>query len=95
MVDQRRHEQSRRLARTRDGEGPAPQLLRLQRPRVRSFRESLHLRVELVEREPAGAVHDRHDEPLVGLHRDPDVVAVEEHELAVLDTRIQLRELSE
>ncbi len=55
----------------------------------------LHLGVELVEREPVGAVDDRDDEPLLGLDRDADVVAVEQHELPVLDARIQLRELAQ
>ena len=38
---------------------------------------------------------DRDDEPLLGLDGDADVVAVEQHELAVLDARVQLRELAE
>ncbi len=95
MVDQRRHEQPRRLACARDGEGAAAQVLRLQRSRVGAVGEAFHLGVELVERQLVGAVHDGNDEPLLGLHRDADVVAVEQHELCVLDPRVQLRELAE
>ena len=62
--------------------------------RVGCLGEALHLGVELVEREPVGAVDDRDDEPLLGLDRDADVVAVEQHELPVLDARVQLRELA-
>ena len=95
MVDQRRHEQPRRLARARDGERSAAQLLRLQRSRVRALGEPPHLGVDLVERQLVGAVHHGDDEPLLGLHREADVVAVEQHELPVLDAGVQLRELAQ
>ena len=64
-----------------------------ERARVRGLGEAPHLGVELVEREPVGAADDRDDEPLLGLDGDADVVAVEQHELVVLDARVQLREL--
>ena len=38
---------------------------------------------------------DRDDEPVLGLDRDAEVVAVEQHERAVLDARVQLRELAQ
>ena len=39
--------------------------------------------------------HDGNDEPLLGLHGDPEVVALEIDELVVLDARVQLRELAQ
>ncbi len=39
------------------------------------------------------AAHDGHDEPLVGLHGDAEVVAVEVDDLVALEARVQLREL--
>ena len=62
-------------------------------PRLRRFGEALDLGVELVERARVAVAHDRHDEPLLGLHRDADVVAVEQHEVVAVDARVQLREL--
>ena len=38
---------------------------------------------------------DRDDKALLGLDGNPEVVAVEQHELAVLDARVELRELLE
>ena len=94
MVDERRHEQAGRLAGARHRERAAAQLLRLQRARLRRLGEAPHLGVELVERARVAAADDRDDEPLLGLDGDADVVAVEQHELAVLDARVQLRELA-
>ena len=59
VVDERRHEQAGGLARARDRERAAAQLLRFQRPGVRGLGEAPHLGVELVERELVGAVDDR------------------------------------
>ena len=39
-------------------------------------------------------MHDGDDEPQFGLDGDAEVVAVEQHELPVLDARVQLRELT-
>ena len=41
------------------------------------------------------AAHDRHDEPFLGLHRDADVVAVEEHDRVPVEPRVELGELDE
>ena len=38
---------------------------------------------------------DRHDEAVVGLHSDPDVVAVEIDDRVAVESRVQLRELGE
>ena len=78
MVDQRRHEEARRAARARDRERPAAQLLRRERAGLRRLGESPHVGVELLERPRVAVAHDRNDETLLGLHRDADVVAVEQ-----------------
>jgi hypothetical protein len=61
VVDQRRHEHARELARARD------------------------LRV--------AAAHDRHDEALLRLHREAEVVAVEVDDRVAVEARVQLRDL--
>ena len=93
MVDERRDEEAGGFAGARDRERAAAELLRLERPGVRGLGEAPHLGVELVERERVGAVDDRNDEALLRLDGDAEVVAVEQHELAVLDARVELREL--
>ena len=50
---------------------------------------------ELVDGLLVRATHDRDDEPLVGLHRDADVVAVEVHDRVPVEPRVELRELDE
>ena len=62
-------------------------------PALRRVGEPLHVGVELVERTRVAVPHDRDDEPLLGLHGDADVVAVEVDELVAVDARVQLREL--
>ena len=77
----------------RDRERAAAELLRLQRAGMRGLGEAPHLGVERVSVEFVRAVDDRDDEPLLGLDGDAEVVAVEQHELAVLDAGVELREL--
>ncbi len=60
---------------------------------MRRLREPLDVAVELVERARVAGTHDGDDEPLLGLYRDTEVVAVEVDELVALDARIQLGEL--
>ena len=48
---------------------------------------------ELVDRRRVAAADDRDDEPVVGLHGDAEVVAVEVDDLVALEPRVQLREL--
>ena len=64
-----------------------------ERAGVRGLGEAPHLGVELVERQRVGAVDDRDDEALLRLDGDAEVVAVEQHELAVVDARVELGEL--
>ena len=73
----------------------AAQLLRRELARVRGVGEPLDVGAELVERARVAVAHDGHDEPLLGLHGDADVVAVEIDELVALDARVQLRELAQ
>ena len=60
---------------------------------MRGLGEPPHLGVELVERARVDVADDRDDEPLLGLHGDADVVALEQHEVVAVDARVQLREL--
>ena len=82
------------LAGARDGERAAAQLFRRELAGLRGVGEASHLGVELFERARVAVAHDGHDEALLGLHRDADVVAVEQHELVAVDARVQLRELA-
>ena len=50
---------------------------------------------ELLERRGVAAADDRDDEPLVGLHGDAEVVALEVDDLVALEARVQLRVLLE
>ena len=43
----------------------------------------------------AAAADDRHDEPLLRLHRDPDVAALEVDDVVAVEARVQLGELCE
>ena len=60
---------------------------------LRGLGEAPNLGVEVVERERVRAVDDGDDEALLGLDGDAEVVAVEQHELAVLDASVELGEL--
>ena len=82
-------------ARARDGERGAAQLLRRERVGARAGDEALHLGVELLPAQPVAAADDRHDEPAVRLNREPEVVAVEEHDLLALEARVELGEARE
>src|SRR6266508_5630639 len=91
-IDQRRDEEARELPRARDRERAAAKLLRCEPAVARGVGEALDLGVELLERARIAVAHHRDDEALVRRDRDPDVVAVEVDELAVLDARVQLGE---
>ena len=66
-----------------------------ERARSRGVREAPHVGVELLHRARVAAAHDRHDEAVVRLHGDAEVVAVEEHDLVPLEPRVQLGELAQ
>ena len=57
--------------------------------------EAPHVGVELLQRARVAAAHDRHDQAVVGLHRDAEVVAVEQHDLVALEAGVQLGELAQ
>jgi DNA-binding CsgD family transcriptional regulator len=90
VVHERRHEEAAELPGARDGEGGVAELVRGQRPRPGTVREACHLGVDLVDAEPLARADDGHDEAIVGLHRDADVDAVEEHDLVALEPRVEL-----
>src|SRR4029453_2470487 len=73
--------------------GRALQLFGLQASSACGLREPPNVGVELVERAGIAASDDRHDEPLVGLNRDPEVVAVEVDDLVTVEASVQLRKL--
>ena len=50
---------------------------------------------QLVDAARVAAADDGHDEPLVGLHGDAEVVAVEIDDLVALEPRVQLGELAQ
>ena len=92
VVDERRHEQPAELARARDGERRVAELVAASVPARAALREPPHLGVDLVDGELLAAAHDRHDEAVVRLHRDPDVDPVEEHDLVALEAGVEHRE---
>ena len=53
------------------------------------------LRRELVERTLVAAAHDRDEEAALGLHREAEVVALEQDDLVALEPRVELRELAQ
>src|SRR5215218_6731334 len=89
-IDQRRHQDPGELARARDREGAAAELLRLQAALARRLGETRHLSLELLERGRIAVAHDRNDQPVVGRDRDADVVAVEVDQLVAVDARVEL-----
>jgi len=90
VIHERCHEEAAELARARDGERRAAELLRGEPSGARLLGEGVDVGAELVEAATVAAAHHRHDEPLVGLHRDPEVVAVEVDDLVALEPRVQL-----
>ena len=93
VIDERCHEEAAELAGARDGEGRAAELLRQELPGACPLGERVDVGAQLVEAAlPAGA-DDGHDEPLVGLHRDAEVVAVEVDDLVAFEPGVQLGEL--
>ena len=95
IVQERRDEEAGRATGARHRERAAAQLLGSERARAGGLREPADVGVEVVERPRVASADDRYDEALLGLHRDADVVAVEVHEVAVLDACVQLRELAQ
>ena len=95
VVDQRRHEEAAELAGARDRERRVAQLVGLERAGARTLGEPVDLGVDLGDREPVAATDDRHDEARLGVDGDAEVVAVEQHDLVVVDPRVELGELCE
>ena len=95
VVDERSDEDAAELAGARDGEGAAAELLRLQGAGSGRVGEARGLGGELLERPGVAASDDRHDEALLGLDGDPEVVALEIDELVasvvgVVEPSVQL-----
>ena len=55
--------------------------------------ERVDVCAQLLDGALGATADDRHDEPLVGLDGDAEVVAVEEDDLVTLEAGVQLREL--
>ena len=62
---------------------------------ARALRQALEVLVNLVDRPLVDIPHDRDEEAVLGLNRDPDVVAVEIDDLVTLESGVQLGELGE
>src|SRR5690349_23213158 len=54
---------------------------------ARTLREPFDILAKLVDRTRVAFPHDRNDKPLLGLHGDADVVAVEVHDRVAVETR--------
>ncbi len=93
VVDDRCLEEAGELARARDGEGRAAQLLRLERAGAGAFGQAGDFRGELVDRRRVTPADDGDDEPVTGLDRDAEVVPVEVDDLVAFEPRVQLGEL--
>src|SRR5580765_8926658 len=85
VVDDRRLEQPGELARARDRERRAAELLRLEGACPGGLSEALDLLGELADRGRVAAADDRRDEPLLRLDGNAEVVAVEVHDLVALE----------
>src|SRR6266566_7344117 len=90
VVDDRRRQQAAELPCARDGEGRAAELLGLELVVARRLREAGDLVRELVGGVSVAVADDRHDQALLGLHGDAEVVAVEVDDLVSLEPRVQL-----
>src|SRR6266566_2450539 len=90
VVDDRRRQQAAELPCARDGEGRAAELLGLELAVARRLREAGDLVRELVGGVLVAVADDRHDQALLGLHGDAEVVAVEVDDLVALEPRVQL-----
>jgi hypothetical protein len=95
VVDDRRLEEAGELAGAGNGERRVAQLLRLQRARTRTLGELGNLGRDLVDRLRVRTANDRDDEPVVGLDRDTDVVAIEIDDGVTVQPCVQLGELAE
>ena len=93
VVDDRRRQQAAELAGARDGEGRVAQLLGLERAGAGRLGETRHLVRQLVEALGLAGADDRDDEPLLGLHGDAEVVAVEVDDRVALEPGVQLGKL--
>ena len=91
VVDERRDQEPAELACARDRDRRVAELLDAEAAGSRAFGEATHVGVQLCDRAPRAASHHRDDEPVVGLHRDTHVDAVEEDDLVVLEPCVQLR----
>src|SRR5512132_3414551 len=90
VVDDRGRQQAAELAGARDGERRASELLGLELVVARRFGEPCDLVRQLVDGARVAVADDRDDEPLVRLHGDADVVAVEVDDLVALEPSVQL-----
>ena len=94
VVDERRGEEAAELAGARHRERRAPQLLGPERPGAGALGEPPRLGLELVQRLRVGGAEHGHDQALVGLHRQAEVVALPEDDLLAVERRVQLRDLA-
>src|SRR6266700_2880919 len=78
-----------------DGDRRASELLGLELVGARRFGEPCDLVRQLVDGARVAVADDRDDEPLVGLHGDAEVVAVEVDDLVALEPSVQLGHLFE
>src|SRR6266700_4210277 len=95
VVDDRGRQQAAELAGARDGERRASELLGFELVGARRFGEPCDLVSQLVDGARVAVADDRDDEPLVGLHGDAEVVAVEVDDLVALEPSVQLGHLFE
>src|SRR5205085_410967 len=73
----------------------AAHLLRSERARTRSVGEAVDLVPQLLDGSRLDASHHRHDESVVRLDRDAEVVAVEIDDLVAFQPRVQLGEFAQ
>src|SRR5437870_3879445 len=90
VVDDRRRQQAAELARARDGERRASELLGLELAGARGFHKPRELVRQLINRARVAVADDRHHQALVGLHGDAEVVTVEVDDFGAFEARIQL-----
>ena len=95
MVDDRGLEEAGELAGARHRERRAAELLCRKRSRPRSLCERGDFGPELVDGLLVRVPDDRHHESVVGLHRNPEVIAVEVQDRVAVEAGVQLGELEE
>ena len=94
-VDQRCHEQTGKLAGARDRERRAAQLAGLERPGTGPLGERVDVLPQLLDGTRVAAAHHGDEQALLGLHGDPEVVAVEVDDLVAFEPRVQLGKLAQ